>query len=604
MKQILFILFIGLITPVFSQTDSDLQLAQHYYGKGSFDKALEYYEKIYQETPTLAIFKKYYDCLIETKDYKRAEKTLKKEISKTKNNLDLKLQLAGFYIDRGEDSKANKIYEGLMSNHTNSPSQCISLFNSFVSLSMLNEAKRALDLGKKKFKSYPFNFQEADLYAQQQDKSKMIEAYLSLLDNHDYYNESVQKALIRRLDLNTEESKEFVLLKAALFERARKENSGVVFSEMLIWQYSQVDNFSGVFNQVVAVDMRSKANGLRLFDFALVCRENKDYKTAIRAFQESILTTSSSDLKLKAQIGILNVGYIKIAKIKSYSPEELTQVLSNYETVVSELGALSSKTLSIIMEYAELLAFHHGDKEKALQILSNASASNMITDIMKAQIKMLMADIEVLNGNIWDASLMYMQISEAFNYETIGNRAKFKNARIFYYEGEFDFAQSQLDVLKQSTSKLLSNDAIQLSVTITDNYGLDSNYIAMAWFSKADLFIEQLKFEKAFSLFDSIQTNYPFHSLADEILFKRAKAMELQGNSMRALGYYDDIIKFHSSDILADDALFRSAELLEESLFDKEGALEKYKTLLLDYPSSIYGHEARKRVRILRGDTP
>jgi len=604
MKQILFILFIGLITPVFSQTDSDLQLAQHYYGKGSFDKALEYYEKIYQETPTLAIFKKYYDCLIETKDYKRAEKTLKKEISKTKNNLDLKLQLAGFYIDRGEDSKANKIYEGLMSNHTNSPSQCISLFNSFVSLSMLNEAKRALDLGKKKFKSYPFNFQEADLYAQQQDKSKMIEAYLSLLDNHDYYNESVQKALIRRLDLNTEESKEFVLLKAALFERARKENSGVVFSEMLIWQYSQVDNFSGVFNQVVAVDMRSKANGMRLFDFALVCRENKDYKTAIRAFQESILTTSSSDLKLKAQIGILNVGYIKIAKIKSYSPEELTQVLSNYETVVSELGALSSKTLSIIMEYAELLAFHHGDKEKALQILSNASASNMITDIMKAQIKMLMADIEVLNGNIWDASLMYMQISEAFNYETIGNRAKFKNARIFYYEGEFDFAQSQLDVLKQSTSKLLSNDAIQLSVTITDNYGLDSNYIAMAWFSKADLFIEQLKFEKAFSLFDSIQTNYPFHSLADEILFKRAKAMELQGNSMRALGYYDDIIKFHSSDILADDALFRSAELLEESLFDKEGALEKYKTLLLDYPSSIYGHEARKRVRILRGDTP
>ena len=604
MKHILFILFIGVISPVFSQADSDLQLAQHYYGKGSFDKALEYYEKIYNETPTLAVFRKYYECLIETKDYKRAEKTLKKEISKTNNNLDLRLQLAGFYMDRGEDSKSNKIYEGLMNNNTNSPSQCISLFNSFITLSMLNEAKRVLELGKKKFKSYPFNFQEADLYAQQQDKSKMIEAYLSLLENHDYYNESVQKALIRRLDLNTENSKEFILLKAALFDRARKENSGVVFSEMLIWQYSQVDNFSGVYNQVVAVDIRSKANGMRLFDFALVCRENKDYKTAIRAFQESISTTSSSDLKLKAQIGILNVGYIKIAKIKSYSPEELTQVLSNYEAVVRELGALSSKTLSIVMEYSELLAFHDGDKEKALHILSNASASNMITDIMKAQIKMLMADIEVLNGNIWDASLMFMQISEAFNFETIGNRAKFKNARIFYYEGEFDFAQSQLDVLKQSTSKLLSNDAIQLSVTITDNYGLDSNYIAMAWFSKADLFIEQLKFEEAFSLFDSIQTNYPFHSLADEILFKRAKAMELQGNSMRALGYYDDIIKFHSSDILADDALFRSAELLEENFLDKEGALEKYKGLLLDYPSSLYCHEARKRVRILRGDTP
>lgn len=602
MKQILFFLFICVLSPAFSQTDSDLQLAQHYYGKGSFDKALEYYEKIYSEAPTLAIFKKYYECLIETKEYKRAEKTLKKEISKTKNNLALKLQLAGFYVDRGEDTKANKIYEDLMNNKTNSPSQCISLFNSFITLSMLNEAKKVLELGKKKFKSYPFNFQEADLYAQQQDKSKMIEAYLSLLEGHDYYNESVQKALLKRLDLETEDSQEFIMLKAALFERARKENAGVVFSEMLIWQYSQVDNFAGVYNQVVAVDIRSKANGIRLFDFALVCRENKDYKTAIRAFQETISTTSSNDLKLKAQIGILNVGYIKIAKIKSYSPEELTQVLSNYEEVVMELGALSSKTLTIIMEYAELLAFHDGNKEKALQILSHAYESHLITHIMKAQVKMLMADIEVLNGNIWDASLMYMQISEAFNYETIGNRAKFKNARIFYYEGEFDFAQSQLDVLKQSTSKLLSNDAIQLSVAITDNYGLDSNYIAMAWFSKADLFIEQLNFGDAFSLFDSIEVNYPFHSLADEILFKRAKAMELQGNWTRALGYYEDIIKFHASDILADDALFRSGELLEEKLIKGEDALEKYKRLLLEYPSSLYGHEARKRVRVLRGE--
>jgi tetratricopeptide (TPR) repeat protein len=297
MKYFLFLLLFFNFSPVFSQTDSDLQLAQHYYGKRSFDKALEYYEKIYNEAPTLTIFKKYYECLIETKNYKRAEKTLKKEISKTKNDLDLKLQLAGFYVDRNDESRANKIYENLLSNKTNSPSQCIALFNSFITLNELGEAKRVLELGKKKFKSYPFNFQEADLYAQQQDKSKMIESYLSLLESHDYYNESVQKALLRRLDLETEESNEFMLLKTALFERARKENSGVVFSEMLIWQYSQVDNFAGVYNQVVAVDIRSKANGLRLFDFALVCRENKDYKTAIRAFQETKSTTNSKELK-------------------------------------------------------------------------------------------------------------------------------------------------------------------------------------------------------------------------------------------------------------------------------------------------------------------
>ena len=113
MKYLLFISFIGFSLFAFSQSNSDLQLAQHYYGQGDYLKAREYYEKIYNESPSLVIFKKYYECLVETKEYKIAEKTLKKEIAKTSNNVDLKLQLAGFYSDREQSGKANKIYDDL-----------------------------------------------------------------------------------------------------------------------------------------------------------------------------------------------------------------------------------------------------------------------------------------------------------------------------------------------------------------------------------------------------------------------------------------------------------------------------------------------------------
>ena len=68
------------------------------------------------------------------------------------------------------------------------------------------------------------------------------------------------------------------------------------------------------------------------------------------------------------------------------------------------------------------------------------------------------------------------------------------------------------------------------------------------------------------------------------------------------MGYYDDIIKFHKEDILADDALFKAAEILENKLYREEESLEKYKELLMGYPSSLYGHETRKRVRRLRGE--
>jgi tetratricopeptide (TPR) repeat protein len=404
------------------------------------------------------------------------------------------------------------------------------------------------------------------------------------------------------LDLTDEQTEDFKLLKKVLFEKAQKVNSSVVFSELLIWMYMQVDNFSGVYSQVVSVDLRSKANGQRLFDFAKTCTENKDYSTALRAFEEARLLTTNRELKFYSLEGILHVGYIQISDLKKHTDEELQKVLKNYEEALQSIGPITSRTLRVLLEYAELLAFYAEQKDKALEVIKEAYSAVSLTDMMRSELKMLQADIELLKGNVWEASLLYMQISEAFNFESIGNLAKFKSARIFYYEGEFEFAQSQLDVLKQSTSKLLSNDALELSIMITDNYGLDSNYIAMAWFSKADLYIEQLQFDKAFSLFDSIRTNYPFHSLADEILYKRARAMELQGNWQMALGFYGDIIKFHGTDILADNAIFKSAELMETKLGQSSEALKRYKQLLSDHPGSLYIHETRKRVRRLRGE--
>jgi tetratricopeptide (TPR) repeat protein len=234
--------------------------------------------------------------------------------------------------------------------------------------------------------------------------------------------------------------------------------------------------------------------------------------------------------------------------------------------------------------------------------LQDAILVQSLTDIQRAQLKMQLADIEVLKGDIWEASLLYMQIDKDFKFEAIGDEAKYKNARIFYFDGEFDFAQSQLNILKESTSKIIANDAMNLSVSITENFGLDSNYTAMTWFSSAELLIEQHKYLEAFTLFDSIQLNYPLHSLADDILYRKAKAMEMQGKWAESCMLYEDIIKFYSKDIFADDALFRLGDIYEQILLEKDKALEYYKKLAIDYKGSFYGAETIKRIRILRGD--
>jgi tetratricopeptide (TPR) repeat protein len=196
-----------------------------------------------------------------------------------------------------------------------------------------------------------------------------------------------------------------------------------------------------------------------------------------------------------------------------------------------------------------------------------------------------------------------MQIDKDFKFEIIGSEAKFKNARIFYYEGDFDFAQSQLDVLKQSTSKLIANDAMNLSVLITDNYGLDSNFVAMSKFAQADLLLEQRLYSEAFTLYDSITTLFPYHSLSDEILYRKGQAMESQGKWNEAVAFYEELLKYYENDILADDALFRMGIIYVDHLFQREKATDAFMKILMNYKGSLLGNASRNRLRALRGDS-
>ena len=92
-----------------------------------------------------------------------------------------------------------------------------------------------------------------------------------------------------------------------------------------------------------------------------------------------------------------------------------------------------------------------------------------------------------------------------------------KSEKIAYYQGDFNWAQAQLDVLKSSTSKLIFNDAMNLSLLITDNYNLDTTDVPMMLFAKADLLSFQKKYNKAINLYDSILNSFKGHDLSDEI---------------------------------------------------------------------------------------
>ena len=238
--------------------------------------------------------------------------------------------------------------------------------------------------------------------------------------------------------------------------------------------------------------------------------------------------------------------------------------------------------------------------EQARNILTETMKIVNISDIDLAQCKMYYADIMLLLDQEWEALLYYSQVEKKYKENPIGHEAKLRRAKVSYYQGDFEWANAQLDVLKSSTSKLISNDAMKLSLLITDNLNLDTSDVPLRMFAKAELLTYQREFSKAILQYDSILSNFKNHSLTDEVYLRKAKIYEELSNTNSAIKMYKNIISEYSYDILADDAIFFLAEIYKKN--NKEKALSLYEMILSEYKESVYIFQARENFRNLRGD--
>lgn len=213
-------------------------------------------------------------------------------------------------------------------------------------------------------------------------------------------------------------------------------------------------------------------------------------------------------------------------------------------------------------------------------------------------LKLLLADIYFLSENTWEAILTYAEVEKAATERPIGHEARFRKAKLAYYTGQFKWAQAQLDVLKASTSKLIANDAMELSMFISDNYNLDTTETTMQIFARADFYIFSKQYERAFAGLDSIVELYPNHGLIDDVLYRKGEIYQAIGNYEKASSYYNQVATTYYYDILGDNALFKYA-VCQEKLRHFDTAQEAYLKLIKDYPGSIFTVEARKNLRRL-----
>jgi tetratricopeptide (TPR) repeat protein len=587
--RLFIIIFLLLTTHVFSQEDI---LAQEYFKNGEFEKALHEYKKLNANNPSDL---NYSGQLINTyqqlEQYDEAETILLKLMEKL-NYSYLHVELGYNYQLKNNLQLANDQYVKAIESLDINVNNSFSVARSFQSHSLLYEAISTYEKAMVIKPQLNFNLQLAQIYGEQGDIEKMLNSYISFIES----NPGSLNTIKRNINdfISEDSSQENNILFRKLLLRKIQQEPNLLWNELLSWLFIQQKEFNKAFIQEKAIFNRQPESLYRIQELAGIAVNENEQEIAKEIFSFLIETAQDIDTKIEAHSNLLQIDSKESAK------ENFTTIDLKYQAFFKEFGVFSP-TLRVQIAYAHFLAFKMNETDKAILFLDE-TLKLPLTELQKAEVKLELGDILVLQEKFNNALIYYTQIQRNLKNSTISQEARFKVAKASYYKGDFKWAESQLKILKASTSQLIANDALELKLLITDNKYEDSLQTALKLYAKADLLAFQDRNDEAISLLNKILTEHKTEPIMAQALFKQAQLFEAKKQFENAEKNYSNILLNYKDGILADNACFALAEIYVNQLAQPDKAKILYEQIIFNHADSIYFVEARKKFRALRGD--
>ena len=606
MKQLLPIIILVLaLNTVFAQQKprSELQtkssLAIRYYSAKDYEKAIPLLKEVYQLTRSATYLRYYVDCLTQTNRFAEAEEEIQQEIKKQKNiRPELYIHWGHVLEAQHKDEEAAEKYDQAIRNIPANKGAYLTVANTFMGWQKFGLAKDTYLKGKEVLANEDFSYELARSYLYLRDYENMMEAYLNLLGEDEKHLSRVQSSLSSAMRIDIDDGLRDRFREQVLM-RIQSSPDVIAYNRLLIWFLLQEKQFASALRQSVAIDRRTGDEAGQIAQLGDMALRSKEYAEAQKAYKYLMDKGVESAYYAQAFARNLHATYLEYINENPDNKEKGLELAGKFEEGLNLLK-YGPETLNLVSEYAHLLAFYLDKSDDALKVLEQGLKVQGLKPDQIGVLKTEMADIYVYANDPWEAMLIYSQVIDENKTNVLGDEVKLKKAKLGYYMGSFSWAKAQLDVLKASTSKLTANDAMQLSMMIGNNLNLDTTAVPLTMFAKADLLFFQNKNDEAMTILDGLAETYPYHSLVDDILYRKAKLAVTEQDYTLAAEYFETIVNDYSFDLLGDDALFNLAEIYNYHLNQKEKAKELYKKMLTSYPGSVYIEESRTNYRELR----
>lgn len=572
----------------------DMRLAENYMDQGAFSKALKIYENIYKTNENnVNVFYRLIDIHHQMKSYDKVDSLLNKVEKKLSGIQPLMIERGYNLVLQNKEAQAKPFYDQALRLVDSIPDYAFIVANRFEERNELEEAILSYEKGMAANPRVNYNYQLARLYGELGNLEKMFETYIALIESSPNYRAQAQ-AIFSQYITDDAQAQGNQLLRKVLLLRLR-ENPDPMYNQLLSWLFVQQKDFKKAFVQERAIYVRTKENLNDLQELAYIAVEENDTEAANEILDYIIAESQVTSVRYfadrtKAQI-----------KTDRATTATFPEIKSLYESLLN-LYRRDSNTFNMQLDYANFLAFKAGDATTATTMLT-ALETQPLSVFQKADLKLLLADILVLQEQFNRALILYSQVQNDLPNDLRAQESQFKVARTSYFQNDFAWSLTQLKVLRGATSKLIANDAMELSLLIADHSLADTTFVALKAFAKADLKQYQGKRDEAIALYKQLLLDHKGDEIEDEALLNLAKLYELEGNALKAQEYYQVIIDNHKDGILADDALYNLGLLYENVLQKQDAAKALYERIIYEHADSIHFVDARRRFRLLRGDT-
>ncbi|MFT6797098.1 MAG: tetratricopeptide (TPR) repeat protein [Maribacter sp.] len=588
---IFIITYFALLSTAIAQEDF---LAKQYFEDGDFEKAVVFYEKLTKKSPRRTDYLQgLVACYQQLERYEDAKRFLMERLKSKSPHPTLLIELGYNFTLQDSTEQATVYFDQALEVIVEKPNYGYALGYQFQKYSLLDRAVSAYQKAMEINPEMDYNFQLARIYGEQGNVDKMYRSYLNLMSN----GKTSKSNILRSIDAfvtSDPESYNNTTLKAILLENVQK-NPDIIWNELLSWLFVQQQQYGSAFRQEKAIYKRMEdGNTLRLENLGKLSLDANETDVARDIFNYLIKESNNVVTALNAELSLIDID------LQNTNKTQLETIHKKYEALI-EIHGYKTQTLQLQVAYANFLTFKKDDPEPAIVLLKN-SLELPLNQRGTAFIKLALGDILVYNKKFNEALIYFSQIQQKLKNDVLGQNARYKVAETSFYKGDFEWALTQLKVLRGSTSQLIANDAMQLSLLISDNSLEDSTQTALRKYARADFLSYQNKTQEAVDALEDILQNHKGEKIEDEALLKQAQLFESQEKYDAAELNYIKIIEFYGTGILADDAYFALGELYRKRLNQPDKAKAQFEKIIYNYQDSYYFPQARKNFRILRGD--